>query len=265
VKNDLKIRTSIANVTEDEILVRGRPLIDLVGRMNFVDAFFFQMRGRVPSEKESRLLSALMVNSLEHGINHPVGVARMTYGFAPEAIQGAIAAGILGMGKVIDGAIELVAELLYTTAAEADRRKISDEEAAAEVVSRFRSEKKFIPGLGHPKHKSGDPRTGRLFELSEELGFNGRYVKLLKLIAQKATAAYDRDLPINGAAAVASMYCELGIPAPIAKAITIVALSAGITGHLMEEIKSPTARTMRALISSATEYVEPETGDAASA
>lgn len=92
------------------------------------------MIGRMPTEKESKLLSGLMVNSMDHGINHPVLVARLTYGAAPEAVQNAIAAGILGTGSVFDGAIELAADMLYRTAEIADRNKINDEEAAERMV-----------------------------------------------------------------------------------------------------------------------------------
>jgi citrate synthase len=249
------MRTSISKVTEDDIIVRGHRLAqDLVGRVGFIDAFFLQVNGRMPSEKESKLLSGLMVNSMDHGINHPVLVARLTYGAAPEAIQNAIAAGILGTGSVLDGAIELAADMLYRTAKIADTSKVSDDEAARQMVASYREQKRGIPGLGHPMHKTSDPRTERLFQLAQELGFEGRFVRLIRAISEHATKASGRQLPINGAAAVAALYCELGFPAKIAKAVTIVSLSAGVVGHLMEEMSNPLARDIRKVVKEAIEF-----------
>ncbi|MCW5751348.1 MAG: citryl-CoA lyase [Alphaproteobacteria bacterium] len=252
---EVRIRTGITKVTADDIVVRGYRLTeDLVGHFSFTDAFFLQMTGRRPAERESRLFEALMVNSMEHGINHPVLVARLTHGAAPETIQAAIAAGILGMGSVGDGAIELVADLLYGLAQTADAEAIADEAAAARLVAEHRASRRIIPGLGHAMHKQADPRVGRLFALVRELGFGGRYVALMHHVASQVALATGRDLPINGAAAVAAAYCELGLPAKIAKAVTVVSICAGVTGHLMEEMRDPQARNMRRLISGATDF-----------
>lgn len=248
------LTTSITNVTHDDIFVRGHRLADLVGKMSFSDAFFLQMRGRMPNERESKMLAALLINSMDHGITQTVQVARMTFSQAPESINAAIAAAVLGLGSKADGAIELTADLLQRTAADADARKVSDEQAVADAVARYRAAGTFLPGLGHARHKSGDPRTTRMFQLAEELGFNGRYFKMMGLFAKRAAEVTGRDLPINGAAAVATIYCELGFPPPIARAITMVALTAGITGHLLEEIEKPMGRNMRTLISKAVKF-----------
>lgn len=251
----VRIRTGITQVSADDIVVRGYRLSeDLVGHFSFTDAFFLQMTGRRPEPRESRMFAALMVNSMEHGINHPVLVARLTHGAAPETVQAAIAAGILGMGSVGDGAIELVADLLYGLARTADAEKIGDEAAAARLVADYRARRQIIPGLGHAMHKQADPRVGRLFALVAELGFPGRHVSLMHRVAAAAAAATGRKLPINGAAAVAAAYCELGLPAKIAKAATVVSICAGVTGHLMEEMRDPQARNMRRLIAGATDF-----------
>ena len=198
------LTTSITEVTREDIVVRGHRLADLAGNMSFTDAFFLLMRGRNPTQNESALLAALMVNSIDHGVTQTVQVARLTLGTAPEAINAAIAAGLLGLGSKSDGAIEMTAHLLYEAVGEAEAQGRSYDEVAADIVAKHRDAKKFVPGLGHPKHKDGDPRTTRLFEIAKELGFDGNYIRMLKSISQAAANASGRNLPINGAAAVAS-------------------------------------------------------------
>jgi len=250
------LKTSITNIAGDDIVVRGRSLAeDLVGKISFSDFIFLHARGRLPSEAESVLFGALLVNSMDHGINLPVLSARLTYGGAPDAIQGAIAAGILGVGRVGDGAIETVASTLYELSAKVEAGA-SEEEAVDEFISAMVEKGGPIAGLGHAYHKTGDTRVDRLFELAEEQKVSGRYIRLLKMIAERFSARKGKSIPINGAGAVAALYCELEFPAPFAKAATIVALSAGVAGHLMEEISQPMAREIRNLVAKNVVYTE---------
>lgn len=252
----MSIKTGITRVDEDDIVVRGRRLAqEVVGRTSFTDFFFLHATGRQPSPAESALFEALLVNSMDHGINHPVLVARLTLGVAPEAIQGAIAAGILGVGRVADGAIELVAERLYKLAGEIDAG-VAETEAIARFLAACEEEGRPVPGLGHPLHKRADPRVDRLFELAGQHGFSMRYVGLMQALARAVSQRKGRDIPVNGAGAVAALYCELGFPPAIAKAATIVSLSAGVTGHLMEELRRPTARAIRRVVAGAVEFEE---------
>lgn len=58
-------------------------------------------------------------------------------------------------------------------------------------------------------HKASDPRTERLFQFAAELGFDGRFVRLMRAISSTATRVTGRDLPINGAAAVSATLAEV--------------------------------------------------------
>lgn len=250
------LKTGISKVDKHDIVVRGKRLSeDLVGKISFSDFFFLHARGRMPTEQESAVFAALLVNSMDHGINLPVLTARLTYGAAPEAIQGAIAAGILGVGQVGDGAVETAAGILYALAGRLDSG-IDSNTAVQEFVDQQVMLGKPVAGLGHPLHKTQDPRVDRLFTIASENGFPGRYIGLMKSLSHAFSAAKGKDIPVNGAGAVAALYCELGFPAPIAKAATIVALAAGVTGHLMEELRRPMARDLRRLVANAVVFEE---------
>src|SRR5207253_7278681 len=146
---------------------------------------FLELMARLPTPQESVMFNALVVTLVEHGLTPSTIAARMTYFGAPEALQAAVAAGLLGMGDRFGGSIEQAARILQEAPAQGDLRA-----TARGIVEAHRANKEIIPGLGHPIHKAADPRTTRLFELAGQHGFSGRHVQLMELIAEEATRAY---------------------------------------------------------------------------
>ena len=106
----------------------------------------------------------------------------MTLAAAPDAIQGAVAAGILGCGSVILGASETAGRLFLRIDALAREKSLSLEDAAAEVVRELRAAKQAIPGYGHPLHKARDPRVARLFAVAAEAGAPGRFIAIAEAV-----------------------------------------------------------------------------------
>lgn len=95
-------RTAICTSDEHTIVVRGQDLCrDLIGRVSFSDYFFLLLTGRRPDAACSAVLDATLVAIAEHGLVPSVQASRMTFAAAPDALQGAVAAGILGCGSVI--------------------------------------------------------------------------------------------------------------------------------------------------------------------
>src|SRR5919107_2495553 len=100
-------RTAICTSDAHTIVVRGRDLSkELIGKIGFVDHFFLLLVGRLPSPGEAAVLNATLVAIAEHGLVPSVQAARMTFAAAPDAMQGAVAAGILGCGSVVLGPSE---------------------------------------------------------------------------------------------------------------------------------------------------------------
>src|SRR5258706_12131013 len=185
-----RLKSGLGRSTADQIFVRGHDLTeDLIGKVSLGDMAFLELKGRLPSHHESVMFNALAVTLVEHGLTPSTIAARLTYFGAPEALQAAVAAGLLGMGDRFGGSIEQAARILQEAAADGDLRA-----AARRIVESHQENKQIIPGLGHPVHKRADPRTTRLFELAAKNGFSGRHVQLMGLIAEEATAAYGRDL-----------------------------------------------------------------------
>ena len=129
-----------------------------------------------------------------------VQAARMTYAAAPDALQGAVAAGILGCGSVILGASETAGRLfseVNEAVKDGDLRT-----AALEVVRRWRAAGQPIPGYGHSLHKERDPRVGALFETAKRAGTSLRFVQIAETIEQVIPEVVGKDLRLNVSAAI---------------------------------------------------------------
>jgi citrate synthase len=186
------------------------------------------------------MFNAMMVILVEHGITPSSIATRMTYCGAPESVQAAVAAGLLGLGSVFVGSLDNAARLLQE--ALAPGRDAEDTPALArDIVASHRARKEIIPGVGHPFHKPIDPRAPALFKVASETGFNGPYVRLMKAIGEQATAQSGKPLPVNVTGAMAAVASEMGIPWRICRGLAVSARAVGLVGHILEEMRQPMA------------------------
>jgi len=232
-----KLRSDLGRSTTDRIYVRGHDLTeDLIGKVSLGDVAFLELKDRLPTPQESVMFNALVVTLVEHGLTPSTIAARLTYFGAPEALQAAVAAGLLGMGNRFGGSIEQAAKILQEAPKGGDARAV-----AQGIVEGHMQAKTIIPGLGHPVHKPADPRTVRLFALAADNGYFGRHVRLMQLIAEEATAAYGRNLPVNATGAIAAIASEMEIPWRICRGLAVMARAIGLVAHLQEEMEEPMA------------------------
>ena len=235
-----RLRSEVAYSTADRIMVRGHDLVDLIGNVALGDMAFLELKGRLPTSQESAVFNAITVTLVEHGMTPSTIAARMTYLGAPESLQGAVAAGILGLGGRFGGTVEDIARILQTRLGaaplEADLRQV-----ARDVVEEHRAAKRLIPGIGHPEHKDIDPRVPRLFEVAAANGLSGRHVELVRLIGDEASTALDRKLPVNATGAIGAIASELEIPWQVCRGLAVMARAIGIVAHLQEEVTDPLA------------------------
>jgi citrate synthase len=217
----------ISQAYPDRVEVRGRDLTgELMGAVTFTEYFHLLVTGEKPTEDQRYFLDLLLVAIAEHGMMPTNVAARMTLSADPNALQGAVAAGILGAGPVILGTSEECARLLQKDDPVAEVRAIH---AAGGRV----------PGFGHPVHKPLDPRAERILELADERGVSGKFVGLAREVREAVTEAYGRPLTMNVAMPIAAVMLDLGFPGHVVKAVPILARTAGLLAHLAEEREQP--------------------------
>jgi citrate synthase len=149
--------TTIGRADPDKVTLRGYSLTeDLLGKVTFGEMTYLMMMGRLPTPGQAKMVEALLCVLAEQGVTAASISARLTYANAPEALQGAVAAAILGAGSVHLGSATNCARMLQE--ALADQPADADLQAIAErVVDTYRAQKQIIPGLGHGTHRGGDP------------------------------------------------------------------------------------------------------------
>lgn len=237
------IRSDIGGGDASRITIRGHDLVDdLIDRHDFVDVICLELLGQFPPPPMRRMVNALLVASSDHGLTPSVIAARLTLHGAPESLQGAVAAGLLGAGSRYLGTAETAAELFAATLA--DSPSIEPERAAADLVAARRAARLAIPGIGHPLHSDTDPRTEKLLAVAAACGFAGRYVALARAIAATASEVLGRTLPLNAAGASAAIILDMNLPPSFAKVIALIGRTGGLLAHLLEEQRLPIAQSI---------------------
>ena len=249
--------SAISGSNEDTIVVRGKDLSsELMGHIGFTDYFWFLLTGSQPSATQRRMLDATLVAISEHGLVPSVQASRMTLAAAPEALQGAVAAGILGCGSVVLGSAESAGRFFAEIGRGVDGGSDLDQSIAT-VVTGYRAARRSIPGYGHPQHKGGDPRTQRLLDIAAESGGSGRYVCIAQRIEQLLPDLLGKRLPLNVSGAIPAVLLDVSYPLEALKGIPILARTASLIAHLLEEQQRPIGFILAHSGSSAIDYDGP--------
>ncbi|WP_245657541.1 citryl-CoA lyase [Herbidospora mongoliensis] len=229
--------TGLGTSDADSISLLGQDLAhDLMGKVGFGELAFWLVAGRRPTAGETRVFEAVLVALADHGFTPTAIAARLTLLSAPESVQGALAAGLLGGGSRFLGVTEDAGRFLngLVTSHEGDWDAV-----ALEAVRTARAEKRLIPGLGHPVHKIEDPRTPVLFALAREEGVYGPHLALFEAIGRVHPEVLGRKLPLNGAGVCGAALADLGLPIDLLRGFALLARAAGLLGHLAEEQRRP--------------------------
>jgi citrate synthase len=243
----MSFETSVGTSDADSITVMGRDLAgELLGRTTFTELVFLLVQRRPPSAAETRMLDAVLVALADHGLTPTVLAARLTHTGAPESLQGAVAAGLLGAGSVFLGVVEDSVRFLDA---------IGDDVEGA--VAREVEAGRRIPGLGHPVHKVQDPRTPRIYAIAEETGLLGPYLTRLREVSAAYASQTGRELPVNGAGVAGAALADMGFPVPLLRGFALLARTAGLLGHLAEEMQSPIGMRLYREVDERAKYAPP--------
>ncbi len=233
-------QTAICAHNPEAIVVRGQDLCnDLIGQVGFGDYFFLLLTGRRPDAPASAVLNATLVAIAEHGLVPSVQAARMTLAAAPDALQGAVAAGILGCGSVILGASEAAGRLFDEIDRESANHGGDIRAAARAVVGQWRERKQAVPGYGHPVHKDRDPRVAALFRVSKQAGGGQRFVQIAEAVEAVLPEVIGKALKLNVSAAIPAVLLGVGFPLNALKGVPMLARCAGLIAHMSEELETP--------------------------
>jgi citrate synthase len=257
--------TSIGTSDADSITLLGHDLAtELMGKVSFGELAFWLTALRRPSPGELAVFEAVLVALADHGFTPSAIAARLTLTGAPESLQGALAAGLLGGGSRYLGVTEDCGRFLAAALAAREGPLPADEagwdELAVQAVTAQRTAGRFVPGLGHPIHKDGDPRTPVMFRIAAESGQVGPHLRLFAAVGRVHPAIIGRTLPLNGAGVCGAALADLGFPPDLLRGFALLARTAGLLGHLAEEMRTPVGQSIYRETDEAIRYVPPGSG-----
>jgi citrate synthase len=238
--------TALGASSRHDITLLGADLAqDVMGSVGFGELAFWLATQRRPSAGQTRVFEAVLVALADHGFTPTAIVTRLTYLSAPDSIQGALAAGLLGGGSRFLGVTEDCGRFLHEVLTAVDGGLPTDDAGwdalALQTMQERRAARQFVPGLGHHVHKEGDPRTPRLFEIAAEEGLFGPHLSLFAAIGRVHPQVLGKTLPLNGAGVCGAALADLGLPIELLRGFALLARTAGLIGQLAEELRHPVA------------------------
>ncbi len=231
---------------------------EIIGRKSFVDVMISQILGREARPVDIRIVDAVLVTLMEHGLTPSAIATRVVYMSAPENLQGAVASGLMAVGSQFVGTMENCARLLDRIGTAADPAA----EARA-IAGEARAARRPMPGFGHHLHKPDDPRAILLLQLADaEPDLDPAPIQALRLLAAAVDEAAGRHITINATGAVAALLAGIGVPTGLMRGFAVISRAAGLVSHIAEEQQVPSGRFIWETIDKAIPYVEdpPATG-----
>jgi citrate synthase len=266
VTDGLSFPTSLGTSSRDQIRLLGQDLTaDLMGKVSFGELAFWLVAMRRPTPGQTRVFEAVLVALADHGFTPTALAARLTYLSAPDSLQGAMAAGLLGGGSRFLGVTEDCGIYLHNVLEQhrAAGGELPQDDAgwdalALAAVTQTKATGRFVPGLGHPVHKVTDPRTPVLIGIAEDEGLRGPHLRLFEAIGRVHEQVLGRRLPLNGAGVCGAALADLDLPVELLRGFALLARAAGVLGQIAEERRRPIGMDVYMTVDRNAVYVEPE-------
>lgn len=224
---------------------------DLLGKKTFSEVMFMQIMGREARPVDMRILDAVLITLMEHGLTPSAIATRLIYMSAPENLQGAVASGLMAVGSQFVGTMENNAIILEQLVQAPDPAGLAES-----IVTQMKAKKQNLPGFGHHLHKPDDPRSIKLLAIAEaEPDLPKTYVQALRLLASTVDRVYGRHITINATGAVAALLGEIGVAPRLMRGFAVISRAAGLVSHIAEEQQEPAGRFIWETIDGLVPYV----------
>lgn len=260
--------TSITKIRPNKIYVRGYKIEDLMENLNFGEAVYLILQGKLPKNKNyGKMMNVFLISIIDYGIGAPsVCAARYVASSllphsesegVPLAFDAAVAAGLSAFAIYHGGAPGGAAKWLQEGVKIMRNDGKSAEEVAEEIANRHKAKKERIQGYGHPHHDIADPRSVKLRELAKRYEVFGDHWELNEAMEKIIPKVYGRKFIMNAGAALGATLSDLGFNWKYGYGLFAIARIAGLVAHTYEEMT--TCKPFRVPSSKDIEYVGHET------
>ncbi len=222
--------TSITKIENDRETIRGYELTELIKKHTFTEAIFLLLKGKLPTETETKMLNALLTAAIDHGAGAPSAMVARITASTKNSLHTAVAAGVLAMGELHGSAIEGAARFFV--------EHLEDKDLLGTLTA-MKARKERVRGFGH-KVLSVDHRSEVLFQIAKETNVYGRYSEFAHVVGEEINKISNKPLPLNIDAAMAAILLDLGFAPEIMKGFFIIARTTGLVAQAYEEMTSGT-------------------------
>ncbi|MCS7171456.1 MAG: citryl-CoA lyase, partial [Aquificaceae bacterium] len=226
--------------------VRGYRLLDLVGNLSFAQAIYLVLKGELPSEKESKMMEAIFVSVIDHGIAPPSVISARSVASGGNSLNVGVAAGVLAFGSAHGGALEDAMRFI--------QEGVNSQKRVEDTVREYLEAKKPIPGYGHRYYKDFDPRTKRLMDIARALGFYGKHCEFAEAVQEEIGRQKGKKLVLNVDGGIAAVASEMGFDWRLGKGFFIIGRVPGLVAHVYEELTTEKPFSKRLDEEAETEY-----------
>jgi citrate synthase len=229
-------QSALTSIAPNTILIRGYPVDEMMGRLSFAEAVYLLLMGELPSPAIGRMLNAVLVSSLDHGVTPPSTLAARNVATSGAPLKDSVAAGILAFGPHHGGDIESCMRFL-DTGLSLVRNGATMQQSAETLADSCLKDGQTPPGFGHRFH-TRDPRAARLFQMALELELEGEHIRMIRAIERVLDARkeeHGRQLPVNVDGAIAAISADLGFAYELGNAIFLISRLPGLIAHAHEE------------------------------
>ena len=225
--------TAISRASHGRILVRGYPIEEIIERLSYTEVAYLVLAGELPDARQTALFDLVLRSGVDQQfISAAVGAARFTASAFPDSPVPALASGMLASGSVT-GSPQEPAEMLI----EAVGWQLPPAEACARVMQVWTERRGRVPGLGHPMHKSAEPRAVTVRRLAQRLdGWRG-HGRMLDAIEAHLATVKGRTIPINLAGALGAVLADLGFDPLVIGGLGALGYGMALLAHVTEEIR----------------------------
>jgi citrate synthase len=228
--------SALTAIAPNQIQIRGYAVDEMMGRLSYADAVYLLLMGELPTPAIGRMLNAVLVSSLDHGVTPPSTLAARNVATSGAPLKDCVAAGLLAFGPHHGGDIESCMRFL-DAGLTLVREGRSLHDAAEAIVDECFGRSEVPPGFGHRFH-TRDPRAARLFQLALELELEGEHVRMLRAVEhvlEENSRESGRKLPVNVDGAIAAICADLGFAYELGNAVFLISRLPGLIAHAHEE------------------------------
>lgn len=229
--------TAVSRVTDSKVFIRGYDLEEMIGKIPFSAATFLLLKGRLPSPAEAGLVDTVLSAILDYSLQKSGTVAARYVASANPSMSAALAAGILGVGKVTVDPSE-AARFCLDAYARLKAGHQDPDQLATEIVAELRAAKHRIPGLGHPVFRYVDPRAARLKDQAVKAGVWGERAEFFEKIVTAFTSLPGKEsIVLNDVGMMALVLVEMGFTPEETTGLAILSTLPGVIAHVSEELQ----------------------------